>query len=492
MKRAFAILLASLVAATTADASLVIDDFEKGEFYNHQTGGGSHGEVVNLGFPFPHCFRRFRVVWVSGGSSLGQGTASLSTTPAEDAIVFDAIRDGWVSLNYLQQSNEVVADLTQGGTLDRMQVYLSSVISGGWVSVSLYDDAGGADTTTTTVTTPGPVNFPLANFQVDVTRVRDVILKFRANNNSGRFEIRDVRCLRTDSHVVTFTPEILDFQFPPLPSPPCMFAVVDPIESLLFLVNQSVVSASTGEFIPAMEGLLLPAVAPEGPMTLACTWDDARPVADTDFEMLLEINPLGGPAEPSTAGLSSAADGFAVTIPIILQNADHFGSSILNVTYEPAPGQGIVLEGASIAPASLRGGPTTTWNVSFHMTVVGNVDEGEPLFTATWHGDWVAGPGATSAPLAAVERTGLSLLVQPSVTRDGTEIRFGSPRTLPATLHVVDICGRRVARQDVPVGATSIAWSGRAADGAPTPAGVYFLRVSDPTSTATGRVTRIR
>lgn len=91
----------------------------------------------------------------------------------------------------------------------------------------------------------------------------------------------------------------------------------------------------------------------------------------------------------------------------------------------------------------------------------------------SWHGPLVV--AVTSAPAA----TGAALSAAPNPFAQRTVLSFVLPAPGPARLQVFDISGRHVATllDDVlDAGAHDVIWDGRAADGTPAVAGVYYAR----------------
>ncbi len=494
MLRALSLVLAMTLAAADASATLVIDDLELESFALQAMNGSGEFSVQELGSNPMHCFNDFREPRLISDDN-STTTATLSPSPGPDGVIFDSIRGGYFELGYLRVFSGPI-DLTQGGSLDRIQVYCSAVIPAGSISVKIFDEIGPkaiGDEVSQFVFAPGMFDFDLSDYAIDVTRAMYVVVTFDSENHSGRFVIDDIRVMRPLSLRMLYVPEIVDFQFPPLPSPPCMFVTMNPFFQNLFYVEQSVLSAHADGFVPFMEGELLPAAQPEEPMTLACTWLDERPFQTTEMTMLLELGTFGGGFfEMGTPGLTESSNCFALTIPVVSENGG-LASSVVNVTFDPAPGQSVQIVGAEVSAVQRS---SNSIEVTFQIEQTGPVDFGEPLFTITWNGESGEGYLPTGAPDqlagAAPASAAGAFLVAPSVTRAGAEIRFAAPRAIPATLEVHDVSGRCVASRVIPAGAVATLWDGLAASGEPTPAGVYFLSVEDADGRSTGRLTRIR
>lgn len=99
-------------------------------------------------------------------------------------------------------------------------------------------------------------------------------------------------------------------------------------------------------------------------------------------------------------------------------------------------------------------------------------------------------PGAVAAAPARVS-------VYPNPFNPRTQIEFALPRTGPATLEILDVRGRVVARPwqgTVQAGEPEqVRWSGQDLTGQPAASGVYVFRVVGPGGeTATGRATLVR
>jgi hypothetical protein len=86
---------------------------------------------------------------------------------------------------------------------------------------------------------------------------------------------------------------------------------------------------------------------------------------------------------------------------------------------------------------------------------------------------------------------GMILGARPNPTNGPVEISFRLTEPATARLTVVGVDGRRVAsvhEGPLPAGEHTFCWEGRGADGAPAPAGVYFLVLRAGTRTMTQRV----
>jgi len=105
----------------------------------------------------------------------------------------------------------------------------------------------------------------------------------------------------------------------------------------------------------------------------------------------------------------------------------------------------------------------------------------------------VSCPIITSVPLGEI--TDLALTLAPVPVRATTTASFRAPSAGPVTLEVFDIAGRLVTRVEeraAAAGPYSISWNGRDARGAEAGSGVYFLRVSAGTLSATERTVVLR
>ena len=81
-----------------------------------------------------------------------------------------------------------------------------------------------------------------------------------------------------------------------------------------------------------------------------------------------------------------------------------------------------------------------------------------------------------------------ALHIAPNPFRDRTRIAFDRPDGAVERIEIFDINGRRVRRLLIGVRTSSIIWNGRDQEGALLPAGVYFVRITDPDTETTRRV----
>ncbi|MEB3323575.1 MAG: FlgD immunoglobulin-like domain containing protein, partial [Synechococcaceae cyanobacterium] len=83
----------------------------------------------------------------------------------------------------------------------------------------------------------------------------------------------------------------------------------------------------------------------------------------------------------------------------------------------------------------------------------------------------------------------------PYLATRGHRIAFGIRRRAPVTISLFDVTGRLVATPVDEVRAAGdheTLWDGRAGNGRPAAAGVYFVRLATPGFTASSRIVRIR
>ncbi len=155
---------------------------------------------------------------------------------------------------------------------------------------------------------------------------------------------------------------------------------------------------------------------------------------------------------------------------------------------------------------ALVGGSAALWNVHFDDSGVTGGTTYSATLTFTSADEPL--PGAAAQPaltlaLRAEVSTGATAVGPdglPTVTRlyapypnplsGSTVVRFDLARPSPVTLDVFDLSGRRVARiadGEFPPGTQTLHWDGRARDGQPLGAGLYFVRMSGrnvPTASA--------
>jgi hypothetical protein len=104
--------------------------------------------------------------------------------------------------------------------------------------------------------------------------------------------------------------------------------------------------------------------------------------------------------------------------------------------------------------------------------------------------------GATAAPVTASGATGYAL--GPGVPNPSgftTTVTYAVPRESRVRLAVHDVAGRKVrvlTDGSMSAGSHEAAWDGRAQDGRPVPAGVYFVRMTAGDLSLTRRIVRVR
>jgi hypothetical protein len=101
----------------------------------------------------------------------------------------------------------------------------------------------------------------------------------------------------------------------------------------------------------------------------------------------------------------------------------------------------------------------------------------------------IEGGGIVSAEPNVV---GVSLVTaRPNPFRQGTEISWSRSAPGRSELSIFDVGGRLV-REFVEEFRSSIQWDGRDSSGRSVPNGVYFYRLSQGTSSTTGKLVRMR
>ncbi len=114
----------------------------------------------------------------------------------------------------------------------------------------------------------------------------------------------------------------------------------------------------------------------------------------------------------------------------------------------------------------------------------GNVDQWPGIIRVYSRHDVVALP-AVHEPLRLVTAA-------PSVTRGETTLCFDAPSSRAGAIEVFDISGRQIGEVAFPAGVERVLWTGRSERGTSLPAGVYFARLKDSSSSSTARVVLTR
>ena len=123
-----------------------------------------------------------------------------------------------------------------------------------------------------------------------------------------------------------------------------------------------------------------------------------------------------------------------------------------------------------------------------HWTVYLNSAE-EPLYSGG-----LQPTSVTSVPVSSIFGKS-DLRIDPNPSRDAVGIHFRVPVAGATDVGIYDVSGRLVRRvldKVMSAGEASVAWDGRDNSGKEVAAGVYFVRVTTPTTKRFGRITLLR
>ncbi|HMB68166.1 MAG TPA: FlgD immunoglobulin-like domain containing protein [bacterium] len=279
--------------------------------------------------------------------------------------------------------------------------------------------------------------------------------------------------------------------------------------ALAFLGNGWVASTLGGGNAPA-------------PGPLAASWGDKQslgPVARNDGEVVLSVSvtPLGGGQwryEYVLFNWRSREGVGSLEIPVGTAAVSNVGFRDLNASASDD-------WTATVANGAVRWSTTSQplpYHTMFNFRFDADAPPGDAVATAeAFQPELARGfPFATHAPSAAA-RDGAGATAEteaaaavPEATagaapalaiaganpaRAGAIVTATLPRAARARVTVTDAAGRTVrvlADRTLPAGRTELRWDGRAADGAPAAAGVYFVRLIADGVTRTEKITRLR
>ena len=228
-------------------------------------------------------------------------------------------------------------------------------------------------------------------------------------------------------------------------------------------------------------------------------WNEPGGILGTEFDLTFDFVPLGSPqVDLYPPDPVHTPESIALGFPVMTFDGQGVLNGLSNtwVTLEFDEQQLGSLEfvTASVTPNRVAGGGTSGFTLHFRMDLSGmnSPDDQFPLFHATWMSDWST-EVATGAPFRPVVRSpdALRLVAIPAVTSAGAEIRTSRPLERATEILVHDVTGRQIRALPLAVGARDARWDGRDANGAPTAAGVYFVRLTGNRDAVT-RVVRVR
>jgi hypothetical protein len=117
------------------------------------------------------------------------------------------------------------------------------------------------------------------------------------------------------------------------------------------------------------------------------------------------------------------------------------------------------------------------------------------VFTDVPAGDFLVTEGSggvVAVPETVVSAGPLRIAAWPQPSGGEVEFRLTGRAGVPGRLEIFDPAGRRVLARTLPAGLAVFRWDGRDADARPLAAGVYFVRHSEGSRTATTKVVRLR
>ncbi|MCI0451086.1 MAG: T9SS type A sorting domain-containing protein, partial [Candidatus Latescibacteria bacterium] len=212
-------------------------------------------------------------------------------------------------------------------------------------------------------------------------------------------------------------------------------------------------------------------------------------------------------------GGSSIPAGTGATVSLYLFNSDGTPKQSLNGTDVCAPCVQVVNAGSPKATFSLQnlfvaaGGFAFTVEIGFALVSISGTADAVALqgffvnshtgpldlATAVWEGREVP----TSLPPTAVDAPALGTLLRsyPNPLQSATRIDYTMSNGGNATIEIVDVTGRivaRPARGHHAAGDHALEWNGRGDDGNPLPSGVYFARLVTGEGVRTLKMTLVR
>jgi hypothetical protein len=397
--------------------------------------------------------------------------------------------------------------MTFGGTVETIEMHVIGPV-GGTVTARFQAGAGAASTSASRAI--GGVGAQWLVWDLDdfdpaiVTNCSLLELKLARPGINTTWQVADCRFREKWSGPVDVSGDFVATQVPPVPSPPLVFTVLDPVGNPLYSMNVSIDDARMDtQQVPAGDWSWGPIDALGGHGgEMSFLWNEPGGIAGGTFDVSFEVTSPGAAASLLGPTLCPpdpvhGPESILLNFPVVADDGQGgLGTSNNWVTFDFPAIQGVSMEFYEVYVTPDPGSPVTRFTLRFRMTLSGNgsPDERFPVFTATWLGDWVVPPPGTGVTIAGVagDPDGtIRLTAAPSVTRDGAWILLSRPPAGPADVRIHDVTGRLVRFLRGTAGGDRVQWDGRTAAGAPAPAGVYFVRLAGGAS-APARVVRIR
>ncbi len=466
-----------------------VDDFERGFF----TESAFVDEVHDIAIPASdgHAMHPIRTLILDSDGGLVYAT-NTSTTPFPDyALLAYAAGTGSVSMRWDWGSSR---DLTAFGTIDRIEMLVGGSPPGGQITTTLTDLSGSESVTRPTSGGLELLAYPLGDWMVvDPTAARSLTVRFAGGED--HYTVSEIRFRRVGSVDVDLIGDFVATAVPPLPSPPLRYRVLDDLANPLYRADV----------------VIRDAVA-EGPVEMTASWREQLGVAGDQGVTEFQWNPAG--EFQNTAFTFSidftSADGFApeawppdpylddptsfsLAFPVrALDGGATVGTSNTLLLFDIHPGQGLEFSSAAVTPRRSTGAWTTGFDVLFELGQVSGVELELPLLITTWIADWVPADAVGVGGSGTAPGPRLHLVARPSPTRGRTEIGSNRPFTAHTQLCIHDVAGRLVRALIPWSGAEHVVWDGRDRSGMPVPAGVYFVRLQEPSGEVAARVIQVR
>ncbi|GJM45256.1 MAG: hypothetical protein DHS20C21_20980 [Gemmatimonadota bacterium] len=472
-----------------ADTNIRIDDFEILSFDVVQTGPG--GEVNTQIVPPPlagHIAAQSRNVQCSVGGQGGPQEVARAQLNAGTTVNDEMT--AWVPANgtaQLRYEFGYSADLTVGGTVDRIEVDGTGT-AGTTVTIALRDENLDLDASGSYGLSSGLASVPFSDFaDVDLENITVMTVIFY---NEGTHVIREIRLRGDGSQDTGFVVYAEAASTPPLPSPPIQVEMWDPASSQgIYALDLAIANADAG-FLPSLDLLWTQDTAFTGAVGGAVlNWTDFAPFDPTQLAFSVNIAPAGAgwfpelyPPDPF-----HGPEGVTLVFPVRMLDGpggNLIGTSEVWMTVDPGPEQATdAMEFVDVV-VTQNVGASRSWTDGFTLSFLlqpgaPGVETVFPILEMTWWCDWNTNVPATPVPVSSPRRDSANrLTVVPSVTREGAEIQTYRPFERDTAVLIHDVLGRRVSSLGAESGERSVHWSGRDDAGRSLPAGVYFVHVA--------------
>ncbi len=496
MQRMLMSIFALAAVAMPAAALIPIDDFEVNPFFFQSTGAYQE-HLVDITSP-GHAITSPRKIVLEPETITDYISAELVQTSGDDAAVVTFDGEGRVRFVYEWDGTR---DLTKNGMIDRVDVEFANVTPGAYFTLGIGDVNMSCGVNRVPVGTSGTVSWDLEDWcpPHDIESEAAWIALY-LNNPGGdaTFEVTDIRFHRHSAITADIEGHFVATQVPPLPSSPLAWSTYDWIAQPLVrtdVVFQSIVhdmgaTDLTGDF------QVLNALGREiGHSSIM--WNDPGGFFESQFTMSIDFSPANGwtpeiiyPPDPI-----HGEGGMVITTGVLLRDSGGAprGTSCIRMVFTEGIWQDLTFENVQVnTRSSSKQAVQDGIDLSFNL-FPSNFDYVFPLFEVEWIYDWVAiDPTdiATPRPLADAP---IRLVVSPSVTRGGTEIRANRPLNDPAAVQIYNVAGRLIRDLQLQGGTTSVHWDGRNGSGAPAASGPYFARIQGGDGgSAVARILRLK